>query len=311
MKQYVELFKQLYEVIDKANIMIDEPMKNHTYFKVGGPADILVTPEDIKEIQAIIRICKENGVKYYLIGNGSNLLVKDGGIRGVVIKLSKIDKIEVEGNKIMAQSGATLYNVAEVALGSGLKGMEFASGIPGSIGGAAAMNAGAYDGEMSMVMESMLAIDNNGELLTLTKGEMELDYRSSAILKYGYTVVSVTLNLQVGDVEVIKARMDTLAKRRSDKQPLEYPSAGSTFKRPEGHFAGKLIEDCGLKGTYVGEAQVSEKHSGFIINKKNASAKDILELIQLVQNQVKEKFGVQLHTEVKIWGEEKESSKQV
>ncbi|MBZ9636846.1 UDP-N-acetylmuramate dehydrogenase [Clostridium sp. FP1] len=311
MKQYVELFKQLYEVIDKANIMIDEPMKNHTYFKVGGPADILVTPEDIKEIQAIIKICKENGVKYYLIGNGSNLLVKDGGIRGVVIKLSKIDKIEVEGNKIRAQSGATLYNVAEVALGSGLKGMEFASGIPGSIGGAAAMNAGAYDGEMSMVMESMLAIDNNGELLTLTKGEMELAYRSSAIFKYGYTVVSVTLNLQVGDMKVIKARMDTLAKRRSDKQPLEYPSAGSTFKRPEGHFAGKLIEDCGLKGTYVGGAQVSEKHSGFIINKKNASAKDILELIQLVQNQVKEKFGVQLHTEVKIWGEEKESSKQV
>ncbi|MGH4122903.1 MAG: UDP-N-acetylmuramate dehydrogenase [Clostridium sp.] len=309
MKQYVEVFKQLYEVIDSANIMIDEPMQNHTYFKVGGPVDILVTPEDISEIQAVIKICKENGVKYYLIGNGSNLLVKDGGIRGVVIKLSKIDKIEVEGSKIIAQSGATLYNVAEVALGSGLKGMEFASGIPGSIGGAAAMNAGAYDGEMSMVMESMLAIDDNGELLTLTNGEMELTYRSSAILKHGYTVVSVTLNLQVGDVDVIKARMDTLAKRRSDKQPLEYPSAGSTFKRPEGYFAGKLIEDCCLKGTYVGGAQVSEKHSGFIINKKNASAKDILDLIQLVQYTVKEKFGVQLHTEVKIWGEEKEASK--
>ncbi|MBU3142523.1 UDP-N-acetylmuramate dehydrogenase [Clostridium sp. CF012] len=311
MNKYVELFKNLYEVIDRANIMIDEPMKNHTYFKVGGPADILVTPDDISEIQAVIKICKENGVKYYLIGNGSNLLVKDGGIRGVVIKLSKIDKIEVQENKIIAQSGATLYNVAEVALGSGLKGMEFASGIPGSIGGAAAMNAGAYDGEMSMVIESMIAIDDKGELLTLTNGEMELSYRSSAISKYGYTVVSVTLSLQVGDVEVIKARMDTLAKRRSDKQPLEYPSAGSTFKRPEGHFAGKLIEDCSLKGTCVGGAQVSEKHSGFIINKNNASAKDILDLIKLVQSTVEEKFGVQLHTEVKVWGEEKEASKPV
>ena len=308
MKQYEKLLKELYELIDRANIMIDEPMKNHTYFKVGGPADILVTPENIKEIQAVIKICKENGVKYYLIGNGSNLLVRDGGIRGVVIKLSKIDKIEVQGNKITAQSGATLYNVAEVALGSGLKGMEFASGIPGSIGGAAAMNAGAYDGEMSMIMESMLAIDDKGELLNLTNGEMELAYRSSAILKYGYTVVSVTLSLQVGDVVVIKARMDALAKRRSDMQPLEYPSAGSTFKRPDGYFAGKLIQDCGLKGTYVGGAQVSEKHSGFIINKKNASAKDILDLIQLVKREVEEKFGVQLHTEVKIWGEEKESS---
>ncbi len=308
MKKYIELVEKLYEVIDEANIIIDEPMKKHTYFKVGGPADILVTPENIKQAQAVIKICIENGVKYYLIGNGSNLLVKDGGIRGVVIKLSKLDKIQVQGTKIIAQSGATLYNVAQVALSNGLKGMEFASGIPGSIGGAAAMNAGAYDGEMSMVMESMLAIDGNGELLSLTNGDMELDYRSSAILKYGYTVVLVTLSLQVGDVKVIKARMDTLAKRRSDMQPLEYPSAGSTFKRPEGYFAGKLIQDCGLKGSCLGGAQVSEKHSGFIINKKDASAKDIIDLIHLVQNTVEEEFGVVLHTEVKIWGEEKESS---
>jgi UDP-N-acetylmuramate dehydrogenase len=304
MGQYVELIKHLDKVIDRANIKVDEPMKNHTSFKVGGPADILVTPEAIEEVKAVIKICIENGVKYYLVGNGSNLLVRDGGIRGVVIKLSKLNKIEVEGNKIVAQSGASLNKVAKVALDSGLKGFEFASGIPGSIGGASAMNAGAYDGEMSMVLESMLAIDNNGELLTLTKDEMELSYRSSAILKHGYTVVSVTINLQIGDKEVIKARMDTLAKRRSDKQPLEYPSAGSTFKRPEGHFAGKLIEDCGLKGTCVGDAQVSEKHSGFIINKKNASAQDILNLILLVQHEVEEKFGVQLHTEVRIWGED-------
>ena len=304
MKQYVQLIKHLDKVLDIANIKVDEPMKNHTSFKVGGPADILITPEDIEQIQAVIKICKENGVRYYLIGNGSNLLVRDGGIRGVVIKLSKLNKIEVEGNRVMAQSGASLYNVAQVALDAGLKGFEFASGIPGSIGGASAMNAGAYDGEMSMVLESMLAIDNNGELLTLAKDEMELTYRSSAILKHGYTVVGVTLKLQVGDKETIKARIDTLAKRRSDKQPLEYPSAGSTFKRPEGYFAGKLIEDCGLKGTCVGDAQVSEKHSGFIINRKNASAQDILSLIMLVQHEVEEKFGVQLHTEVRIWGED-------
>ena len=182
--------------------------------------------------------------------------------------------------------------------------MEFASGIPGSIGGAAAMNAGAYDGEMSMILESMLAIDSNGELLTLTNGEMELTYRSSAILKHEYAVVKVTLSLHQGDKEVIKARMDTLAKKRSDIQPLEYPSAGSTFKRPEGYFSGKLIQDCNLKGVSVGGAQVSEKHSGFIINKKDASAKDILDLIALVQNEVQEKFGVKLNTEVRIWGED-------
>ena len=304
MEKYVELIRHLYEVIDRTNILIDEPMKNHTSFKVGGPADILVTPEDTLEVQAIIKICKKNKVKYYLIGNGSNLIVRDGGIRGVVIKLTKLDKIEVEGSKIIAQSGASLQSVAQLALDNALKGMEFASGIPGSIGGAAAMNAGAYDGEMSMILESMLAINSDGELINLTNGEMELSYRSSAILKHEYAVVKVTLSLHQGDKEVIKARMDTLSKKRSDIQPLEYPSAGSTFKRPEGYFSGKLIQDCNLKGVFIGGAQVSEKHSGFIINKKDASAKDILDLIALVQNAVKEKFGVELTTEVRIWGED-------
>ncbi|HEY8893005.1 MAG TPA: UDP-N-acetylmuramate dehydrogenase [Clostridium sp.] len=304
MMLYEELIKQINKVTNKVNININEPMKKHTSFKVGGPADILVTPEDAIEVQSIIKICKENKVDYYLIGNGSNLLVRDGGIRGVVIKLCKLNKIEVQGNKITAQSGASLYDVTMAALGKGLKGIEFASGIPGSIGGAAAMNAGAYDGEMSMVLGSVIAIDNNGELITLTKDEMELSYRSSAILKYGYAVISVTLDLKVGDMEVIKARMDVLAKKRSDKQPLEYPSAGSTFKRPEGHYASVLIQNCDLKGTSVGDAEVSVKHSGFIINKKDASAKDILDLIKLVQNVVNEKFGVQLTTEVKILGEE-------
>jgi len=304
MMQYENIIKQINKVTGKKNIKIDELMEKHTSFKVGGPADILVTPENVSEVQSIIKICKDNKVDYYLIGNGSNLLVRDGGIRGIVIKLCKLNLIEVEGKKITAQSGASLYDVTMVALDKGLKGVEFANGIPGSIGGAAAMNAGAYNGEMSMVLDSTLVIDNNGEFLRLSKDEMELSYRSSAIFKYGYTVISVTLSLEDGDREVIKARMDDLAKKRSDKQPLEYPSAGSTFKRPEGHYASVLIQDCNLKGTSVGDAQVSEKHSGFIINKKNASAKDILDLIELVQNQVEEKFGVQLSTEVKIWGED-------
>jgi len=303
--QYEELIKQINKVTIESNIKIDEPMENYTSFKVGGPADVLVTPENAEEVQSIIKICKENNVDYYLVGNGSNLLIRDGGIRGVVIKLSNFNKIEVKGNKIIAQSGVSLYNVTMAALDEGLKGIEFASGIPGSIGGAAAMNAGAYDGEMSMVLESTLVIDNNGELLTLTKDEMELTYRSSAVLIKGYTVISVTLNLQPGDKEAIKARMDVLAQRRSDKQPLEYPSAGSTFKRPEGHYASVLIQECDLKGTSVGDAEVSVKHSGFIVNKKNASAKDILDLIKLVQQKVKEKFSVELDTEVKIWGEDK------
>ena len=304
MKQYAALIKHLDKVIDEANIKVDEPMKNHTSFKVGGPADILITPESIEEVQAVIKICSENGVKYYLVGNGSNLLVKDGGIRGVVIKLCKLNKIEVKGNNIIAQCGASLYNVSKVALEAGLKGFEFASGIPGSIGGASAMNAGAYNGEMSMVMESILAINSEGELFTIAKDHMELTHRNSAVLKYGYTVVSVTLSLLEGDKEAIKARIDDLAKKRSDKQPLEYPSAGSTFKRPEGYFASKLIQDCDLKGVCVGDAQVSEKHSGFIINKKNASARDVLDLIALVQHEVEMRFGVELHTEVRIWGEE-------
>jgi UDP-N-acetylmuramate dehydrogenase len=304
MMQYEKIIKQINKVTSKENIKINELMENHTSFKVGGPADVLVTPENAMEVQSIIKICKENKVDYYLIGKGSNLLVRDGGIRGIVIKLCKLDKIEVEGNKIIAQSGASLYDVTMVALDKGLKGVEFANGIPGSIGGAAAMNAGAYNGEMCMVLESTLVIDNNGKLLTLTKDQLELSYRSSAILKYGYTVISVTLALEPGDRIVIKARMDDLWKKRNDKQPLEYPSAGSTFKRPEGHYASVLIQDCNLKGTSVGDAQVSDKHSGFIINKKNASAKDILDLINLVQCQVEEKFGVQLSTEVKIWGED-------
>lgn len=291
-------------IVGDENVVIDEPMSKHTSFKVGGPAEILVYPTDYEMIRQIIHLCKESQINYFILGNGSNLLVRDGGIKGVVIKFSKLNSVKVEENKIIAQSGAKLNEVSAVALNSNLTGFEFASGIPGSIGGATTMNAGAYDGEMSKVVHSALVIDNNMEFRTLSKEELEFSYRMSAIIKHGYTVLEVTLQLINGDGAKIKARIDELTQKRCDKQPLEYASAGSTFKRPEGYFAGKLIQDAGLKGMHIGDAEVSEKHSGFIINKGSASATDVLNLISLVQSKVYEQFNVELHTEVRIIGED-------
>ncbi|EQB86505.1 UDP-N-acetylmuramate dehydrogenase [Clostridium punense] len=300
----MNFINELRKILGVENVVIDEPMKNHTSFKVGGPADVLVYPTNYDMITQVIKLCKESNVNYFILGNGSNLLVKDGGIRGVVIKFAKLNKITIDGDKIIAESGAKLNDVSAAALKSSLTGFEFACGIPGSIGGATTMNAGAYDGEMSKVLHSALVIDNKGEIRSLSKEELELSYRMSAILKYGYIVLQVTLKLVPGDKDKIKARIDELTQKRTDKQPLEYASAGSTFKRPEGYFAGKLIQDAGLKGFNVGAAEVSEKHSGFLINKGGASAKDVLELISLVQTKVHEKFGVELHTEVRIIGED-------
>lgn len=304
MNKFREFSTKLTEILDSKDIEIDEPMKNHTSFKVGGPVDILVNPENHKQVLDIISLCKEDNVPYYIIGNGTNLLVKDGGIRGVVIKLCKLNEITLDQDKLIAKSGALLKDVSDIALKQGLAGFEFACGIPGSIGGAVAMNAGAYNGEISNVIESAKVIDNEGNIKILNKDQLELGYRMSSILKHGYTVIEVTFKLHKGEQEKIKDRIEDLSKRRSDKQPLEYPSAGSTFKRPEGYFAAKLIEDSGLKGMRVGDAEVSEKHSGFIINKGNATAKDILDLIKLVQNTVKDKFNVDLFTEVRIMGED-------
>lgn len=304
MNKFREFSTKLTEILDSKDIEIDEPMKNHTSFKVGGPVDILVNPENHKQVLDIISLCKEDNVPYYIIGNGTNLLVKDGGIRGVVIKLCKLNEITLDQDKLIAKSGALLKDVSDIALKQGLAGFEFACGIPGSIGGAVAMNAGAYNGEISNVIESAKVIDNEGNIKILNKDQLELGYRMSSILKHGYTVIEVTFKLHKGEQEKIKDRIEDLSKRRSDKQPLEYPSAGSTFKRPEGYFAAKLIEDSGLKGMRVGDAEVSEKHSGFIINKGNATAKDILDLIKLVQSTVKDKFNVDLFTEVRIMGED-------
>lgn len=304
MNLYREFGRKLISVFDTETIKIDEPMKAHTSFKVGGPADILAIPNSVQEVIELIKICGKEQVPYFIIGNGSNLLVKDGGIRGVVIKFSKLNKLTVDGDIITAESGATMPSISNATLKEDLTGFEFACGIPGSIGGAVAMNAGAYNGEISNVIYSATILDNKSEIKTLNKDELELGYRTSSILKYGYTVLEVTLKFQKGEHEKISGRIKDLNRRRSEGQPLEFPSAGSTFKRPEGYYAAKLIEDTGLKGLSVGGAEVSKKHSGFIINKGDATASDILNLIKMVQDKVKEKYGVDLFTEVRIIGED-------
>lgn len=305
MWHFDEFLMKLKNVTKEDNIEVNVEMKEHTSFKVGGPVDVLVTPESYDEVMKIIKMCKREEVPYYILGNGSNLLVKDGGLRGLAIKLSKLNKITTEGTKITAQCGAHIGDVSMLALRSKLTGLEFACGIPGSFGGAITMNAGAYGGEISHVIESVLVIDEDGNIKRLNSSELELGYRISAIIKYKYVALEGTIKLEASEYDKIKHRMDELMEARRRKQPLEYPSAGSTFKRPAGYFAGKLIEDSGLKGTKVGDAEVSTKHSGFIINKGNATAQDILDLIEKVQWTVKTKYNVELHPEVRIIGEDK------
>ncbi|WP_294349178.1 UDP-N-acetylmuramate dehydrogenase [uncultured Clostridium sp.] len=304
MNQYLK-YRDLFEKIYSENeMMIDENMSNHIYFKVGGPADILVSPSSIDQLLETLKICKENNIPYYIIGNGSNLLVKDGGIRGVVIKLVNLNKIQSRGNFIKAEAGVLLKDVSKRAVENSLTGFEFACGIPGSVGGAVFMNAGAYDGEIKNVIKEAEVIDQNGNLIFLDKEQLELGYRTSKVMKENYVVVSALFQLEEGNEEKIQGRVDELTAKREEKQPLEYPSAGSTFKRPEGYFAGKLIQDAGLKGYSIGGAAVSSKHSGFVINKGGATAKDILDLIAHIQKEVKDQFGVDLYPEVRILGEE-------
>ena len=298
-------YDKLNNVIAKDSILIDEPMSRHTTFRVGGPADFFVTPKAKEEVRDVIRICKEAGMPYYIIGNGSNLLVSDAGYRGVIVQICKeMNEVKVEGDLVKAQAGALLSGIAAKALGAELSGFEFASGIPGTIGGACVMNAGAYGGEMKDVLESVTALTGEGKIIELGRNELELGYRTSVIAKKGYIVLGAVLKLERGDGEKIKTYMDELKEKRVTKQPLEYPSAGSTFKRPEGYFAGKLIEDAGLRGFQVGGAQVSEKHCGFVINRDNATAADIMELMRQVQIRVKENSGVDLEPEVKRLGDE-------
>ena len=298
-------YDKLNNVIGKDSILIDEPMSRHTTFRVGGPADFFVTPKAKEEVRDVIRICKEAGMPYYIIGNGSNLLVSDAGYRGVIVQIYKeMNEVKVEGDLVKAQAGALLSGIAAKALGAELSGFEFASGIPGTIGGACVMNAGAYGGEMKDVLESVTVLTGEGKIIELGRNELELGYRTSVIAKKGYIVLGAVLKLERGDGEKIKTYMDELKEKRVTKQPLEYPSAGSTFKRPEGYFAVKLIEDAGLRGFQVGGAQVSEKHCGFVINRDHATAADIMELMRQVQIRVKENSGVDLEPEVKRLGDE-------
>ena len=294
-------YDKLNNVIAKDSILIDEPMSRHTTFRVGGPADFFVTPKAKEEVRDVIRICKEAGMPYYIIGNGSNLLVSDAGYRGVIVQIYKeMNEVKVEGDLVKAQAGALLSGIAAKALGAELSGFEFASGIPGTIGGACVMNAGAYGGEMKDVLEFVTVLTGEGKIIELGRNELELGYRTSVIAKKGYIVLGAVLKLERGDGEKIKTYMDELKEKRVTKQPLEYPSAGSTFKRPEGYFAGKLIEDAGLRGYRVGDAQVSEKHCGFVVNRGKATCAEVLQLIEEVQKKVKEQFGVQLEPEVRI-----------
>lgn len=286
------------------NVKQQEPMSRHTTFRIGGPADFYLCPHSTNEVQEIVEICKEEKLPYFVLGNGSNLLVSDKGYRGVVIQLWKnFSDITVKDCCIQAKAGALLSKVAAEALEAGLTGMEFASGIPGTIGGAAFMNAGAYGGEMKDIIKSVKVLDTQGEVRVLPKEELKMGYRTSIVKEKGYTVLSVELELTRGNQEEIRNTMEDLKERRTSKQPLEMPSAGSTFKRPEGYFAGKLIMDSGLRGFSVGGAQVSEKHCGFVVNKGGATAMDVLNLIREVQRRVKKQFGVDLETEVRFLGE--------
>ncbi len=297
-------YNKMMDIIEESRIYTNEPMKKHTTFRIGGDADFFVVPKTEEEIKKIITLCKEMEEPYYILGNGSNLLVGDKGYRGVIIQIYKeMNTIRIEEDKIKVQAGALLSKVGSAALEAGLTGFEFASGIPGTMGGAIVMNAGAYGGEMKDVLESVTALTPEGEVLILQREELELGYRTSIVAKKNYIVLEAVVALKKGDRETIKARMDELRLLRTTKQPLEYPSAGSAFKRPKGYFAGKLIQDAGLCGFQVGGAQISEKHCGFVINKENATAADVSELLDQVSAIVKEKFGVELEPEVKRLGE--------
>lgn len=286
------------------NIRRQEPMSLHTTFRIGGPADLFVTPGSIQAVADSIRICKETQTPYAVIGNGSNLLVSDTGYRGVIIQIGRnLNQVSVNGEEIRAQAGAMLSVIAKTALSESLTGFEFASGIPGTLGGAAVMNAGAYGGEMKDVLTEVTVLTREGEIRTVPAEKLEMGYRTSLAAKNGWIILEAVLKFQKGDAEAIRGRMEELKMQRVTKQPLDLPSAGSTFKRPEGYFAGKLIMDAGLRGFTVGGAQISEKHCGFVVNKGGATAEDVRNLICAVQKKVQEDAGVKLEPEVKFLGE--------
>ena len=296
-------YDEITTALPELQVLKDEPMSRHTTFRIGGPADYFVCP-DREQIAAVLAVAKKCGMAITVIGNGSNLLVGDKGIRGLVVEIgSAMNQIMVDKNHITAGAGALLSQVAAKAAAAELGGMEFAAGIPGSVGGAVTMNAGAYGGEMKDILRTVTVLTPEGELKTLDVSEMDLSYRHSCVPEQQYIVLEAEIELGYKPEEEIRAQMEELRNKRIEKQPLEYPSAGSTFKRREGYFAGKLIMDAGLRGYRVGDAQVSEKHCGFVINRKNASAQEVRQLMQDVQDKVKAQFGVMLEPEVKMLGE--------
>ena len=299
-----EIVQGLNDILGHENVFVNEDMAKHTTFRTGGAAELFLTPVDGQMLREAILYLRKHDIRYIIIGNGSNILVRDHGIRGAVIQIhQKMSGIIIDGETVKAQAGALLSNVAARAADASLGGLAFAAGIPGAVGGAITMNAGAYGGEIKDVLTEVEVLTQDLAFRVLSADELALSYRHSIIPEKQYIVVSATFTLCRQPITEIKAEMQDLAQRRRDKQPLQYPSAGSTFKRPEGYFAGKLIEDSGLKGKQIGGAQVSEKHAGFIINREHATSKDILDLIAYCQEQVFDMFGVQMETEVKIIGE--------
>lgn len=298
------MYEFIENIIPKERIFFEEPMSRHTTFRVGGAAECMILIEQEDELLKLIPYLNQIEEDYFILGNGSNLLVGDKGYRGVIIKLGEgMDRITVDGERILVQAGALLSKTAAVARDAELSGMEFAAGIPGSIGGGVVMNAGAYDGEMKQITESVKVMDKEGNILVLDNNTMEFGYRTSIIKNRPFIVLEVVLRMRAGKKDEIQAKMNELMAKRQSRQPLNYPSAGSTFKRPEGYFAGKLIMDAGMRGYRIGDAQVSEKHCGFIVNIGNASAADVREVIEEVQEKVKERFHVRLEPEIIFLGD--------
>ena len=301
MDKYINQFNQIDDLLVKENVLL----KNYTTFEVGGPADLFLIPQKVEALQKLTKIINNNDINYFVLGKGSNIIVGDKGYRGIIIYTGQLDKISVIDNRVVAQSGATLKNIADVALKNSLTGIEFACGIPGSLGGAVFMNAGAYGGEMKDVIVKAQFVNQNGDLIELDKTELKLEYRTSILQKENpdWAVADVTIELKKSKPDKIKAKMEELHHKRWSKQPMELPSAGSIFKRPEGHYTGALIEDAEMKGYQIGGAQVSTKHAGFIVNKDNASAEDIIRLIQKIKEEVYKISGVQLEVEPRFLGE--------
>lgn len=298
-----EIVNSMCEIVGSDNVKLNESMNRHTTFQVGGPVDYYLIPHTIDEIKELILLCRNEHIPFYVIGNGSNLLVRDSGWKGAVIQIYKnFCGYEINGETVKAQAGILLSKLAKRIYEQSLTGFEFASGIPGTLGGAVAMNAGAYGGEMKHILDRAVIMDQEGQIKTLTNEELNLGYRTSIVSEEKYIVLEAELKLAKGEKEEIKSKMDDFTNRRITKQPLEFPSAGSTFKRPEGYFAGKLIMDSGLAGYSIGGAKVSEKHCGFVINSGNATASDILNLIEYIREQVYKNFQVLLVPEVKILG---------